>query len=88
MDEQVLQLMAEFNAKLEALAPKMAATAGTRDPEDEMLIRLLVGNLVMTAQLYYGRRKPRVAKFAMLLNRDINAHWEEYMQELYGPLPG
>lgn len=87
MEEKVNALIEKFHDDLGKLMPQgeLEGVVDARNPNDELLMKLAIGNALMMVQVLYARSKPRIAKLATLINRDVNAHWDEYMDELYGP---
>lgn len=88
MDEQVLKLFGEFNAKLANLFPKSAGPITARDPKKVADLRMMVSGFASNLMF-----------FGMLRNNDVSLRagnyfsniamdpvkWEEFVNVIYGP---
>lgn len=88
MDEQVLQLTADFNAKLATLTPKMAGPVGARDPQKVAELKMLLTGFSSNLMFYGIWRKNDAALRASTYFSNIAmdpVKWEEFVTMIYGP---
>lgn len=88
MDEQVLQLFADFNAKLATLAPKMLGSVAARDPQKVNELKMLLTGFSSNLMFYGIWRKNDAALRASNYFSNIAmdaVKWEEFVNMIYGP---